>query len=145
MINVKMVQICCSISLPRLHISKNPSVMRCSIWCSLTNFSLNFKNRNSKSKKRILVTLSITVTCCTTIYILIRSPLKMLFLHLLRKCHGYIFNGLGEKWIWKLSPAVLPVDLDIGHNLFQINVSLFTMYLFFIRFFFLFCNVGKML
>ena len=41
--------------------------------------------------------LSITVTCCTNIHILIRSPLKMKCLHLLWKFHGYIFNGLGEK------------------------------------------------
>ena len=34
-----------------------------------------FKNRNSKSKKWILVMLSITVTCCRNIHILIRSPL----------------------------------------------------------------------
>ena len=39
--------------------------------------------------------LSITVTCCTNIHILIRSPLKMKFLHLLWKFRGYIFNGLG--------------------------------------------------
>ena len=37
---------------------------------------------------------------------------KMKFLHLLWKFHGYIFNGLGEKWIWKLPPAILPVDLN---------------------------------
>ena len=46
-------------------------------------------------------------------YILIRSPLKMQFLHLLWKFHGYIFNSSGEKWIWKLPPAILPVDLSI--------------------------------
>ena len=109
-INVKTVQIRCSISQPRLHISKNPSIRRCSIWYRSRNFSLNFKKRNSKSEKWILVMLSITVTCCTNIYILIRSPLKMKFLHLLWKFHGYIFNGLGEKWIWKLPPAILPVD-----------------------------------
>ena len=56
-----------------------------------------FKNCNSKSKKWILVILSIIVTCCTNNHILIRSPLKMEFLHLLWKLHGYIFNGLGEK------------------------------------------------
>ena len=36
--------------------------------------------------------LSITFTCCRNIHILIRSPLKMKFLHLLRNFHGYIFN-----------------------------------------------------
>ena len=55
--------------------------------------------------------LSITVTCCANIHILIRSPLKMKFLHLLWKFRGYVFNGLGEKWIWKLPPAMLPVNL----------------------------------
>ena len=40
--------------------------------------------------------LSITVTCCTNIHILIRSPLKIKFLHLLWKFHSYIFHGLGE-------------------------------------------------
>ena len=40
--------------------------------------------------------LSITVTCCTNIHILIRSPLNMKFLYLLWKFHGYIFTGLGE-------------------------------------------------
>ena len=109
LINVNMVQIRCSISQSRLYISKNPSVTRCSIWCRLANFSLHFKNR----KKWILVMLSITVTCCTNIHILIRSPLKMKFLYLLWKFHGYIFNGLGEKWIWKLPPAILPLDLNI--------------------------------
>ena len=59
--------------------------------------SFKFKNRNSKSKKWILVMLSITVIRCTNIHILVRSPLKMKFLHLLWKFHGYIFNGLGEK------------------------------------------------
>ena len=110
-IYVKTVQICCSISHPTFHISKNPSVTRCSIWCRLTNFSLNFKNPNSKSKKWILVKLSITVTCRRNIHILIRSPLKMKLLHLLWKFHGYIFHSLGEKWMWKLPAEILPVDL----------------------------------
>ena len=111
---VNTVQICCSISHPTFHISKNPSVTRCSIWCKLTNFSLNFKNRNSKFKQWIPVILSITVTCCTNIHIFICNPLKMEFLQLLWKFHGYIFNGLGEKWIWKLSPEILPIDLKHG-------------------------------
>ena len=51
--------------------------------------------------------LSITVTCCTNVHILIRCPLKMKFLHPLWKFHGYIFNGLAEKQ----PPAILPVDL----------------------------------
>ena len=34
----------------------------------------------------------------------------MKFLHLLWKFLGYIFNGLGEKWIWKLQPETLPID-----------------------------------
>ena len=34
---------------------------------------------------------------CTNIHILIRSHLKIEFLHLLWKFHGYIFNGLEEK------------------------------------------------
>ena len=110
-----MVQICCSISQLRLHISKNPSITRCSIWCRLTNFALNFKNRNSKSKKRIPVMLSITVTCCRNTHILIRSPVKMTFLHLLWKFHGDTFHGLGEKLIQKLPPEILPVDLNIRH------------------------------
>ena len=38
---------------------------------------LNFNNRNSKSKIWIPVILSITVTCCTNIHILIRSPVKI--------------------------------------------------------------------
>ena len=63
----------------------------------MTNFSLNFENRNSKSEKWILVMLSITVTCCQYVYILIRSPLMMTFLHQLSKFHGYIINGSGEK------------------------------------------------
>ena len=68
-IYVKTVQICYSISHPTFHISKNLSVTRCSIWCRLTNFSLNFKNPNCKSTKWILVMLSITVTCCRNIHI----------------------------------------------------------------------------
>ena len=56
-----------------------------------------FKKHNSKSKKWILVMLSITITCCGNIHILIPSPLKMKFLHLLWKFHGYIFDGLEEK------------------------------------------------
>ena len=55
--------------------------------------------------------LSTSVTCCINIHILIRSHLKMKFLHLLWKFHGYIFHGLGEKWIRKLPPEILPVDL----------------------------------
>ena len=58
---------------------------------------LNFKNRNSKSKKWVLLMLSVTVKCCRNIHILIRNPLEMKFLHLLWKFHGYIFHGLGEK------------------------------------------------
>ena len=84
-INVKTVQIRCSISQPRLFLSKSPSVTRCSICCRLTNFSLNLKNPNSKSKRWIVVMLPITVTCCRNIHILIRSPLRMKFLHLLWK------------------------------------------------------------
>ena len=41
--------------------------------------------------------LSITVTCCRNIHILIRSPLKMKFLQLLWKFRGDIFHGSGEK------------------------------------------------
>ena len=48
-------------------------------------------------KKWILVILSITITCRTNIHILIRSPLKMEFLHLLWIFHGYIFNGFKRK------------------------------------------------
>ena len=40
---VKTVQICCSISQPTFHTSKNPSVTRCSLLCRLMNFSLNLK------------------------------------------------------------------------------------------------------
>ena len=95
MINVKTVQIRCSISQPRY--IKKPIRYEMQHLIQMTNFSLNFQKRNSKSKKWILVMLSITVTCCTNIHILIRSPLKMKFLHLQWKFHGYIFNGLGEK------------------------------------------------
>ena len=41
--------------------------------------------------------LSITVTSCTNIHILIRGPLKMKFLHLLLKFQGYILDSLEEK------------------------------------------------
>ena len=50
-------------------------------------------------------------------YILIGSPLKMKFLHLLWKFHGDFFHGLGEKWIWKLPPEILPVDLEQDNTL----------------------------
>ena len=47
----------------------------------------------------------------------------MEFLHLLWKFHGYICNGLGEKWIWKLPPEILPVDwcvkLESAKNIFN--------------------------
>ena len=57
---------------------------------------LNFKNRNSKSEKWILVMLSITFTCCKNIHILIHSLVEIKFLHLLWRFHGDIFHGLGE-------------------------------------------------
>ena len=59
--------------------------------------------------------LSITVICCRNIYVLIRSPLKTKFLHLLCKFHGY--TGVGEKLIGKLPPEILPVDLKGSVNL----------------------------
>ena len=34
-------------------------------------------------------------------------------LHLLSKFNSYVFNGLEEKWIWKLPPEILPVDLKV--------------------------------
>ena len=40
----------------------------------------------------------------------------MEFLQLLWKFHGYIFNGLGEKWIWKLPPEILPVGPKPGSH-----------------------------
>ena len=46
--------------------------------------------------------LSLTVTCCTNIQILIRSRVEIEFLHLLWKFHGYFFNGLEDKRISKL-------------------------------------------
>ena len=33
-------------------------------------------------------------------------------LRLLSKFHGNIFNGLGEKWIWKLPPEILRADFN---------------------------------
>ena len=39
----------------------------------------------------------------------------MTFLQLLWKFNGDIFHGLGEKWIWKLLPKILPVDLNINN------------------------------
>ena len=51
------------------------------------------------------------IATCKNFQILIRSPLQMKFLHLLSKSRGYIFNGLGGKWIWKLPHEILPVDL----------------------------------
>ena len=41
--------------------------------------------------------LSITVTCCQNVKILISSLLKIKFLYLLSKFLGYIFDGSGEK------------------------------------------------
>ena len=42
-------------------------------------------------------------------------PLQMKSLHLLSKFHGYI--GLGKKWMCKLPPELLGVDLkDIGSS-----------------------------
>ena len=39
------------------------------------------------------------------------SFLEMKFLYLLLKFHGYVLNGLREKWIWKLRPEILRADL----------------------------------
>ena len=49
-INGETVQICCSISQPRLNISQNPSVTRCSVWYRLLNPFQNFEKLNSRSK-----------------------------------------------------------------------------------------------
>ena len=48
-------------------------------------------------KKWILVMLLKIVTCCKNFQILICSPVKRKFLHLLSKFCGYIFNGLGKR------------------------------------------------
>ena len=96
-ISGKTIQIYGWISQPRFTISKNPSVTRCSIWCRVLDFFLNFENHNSRSKKWILVMLSRIVTCFKNCQILIRSPLKVKSLHLLSKFRGCILNGFGEK------------------------------------------------
>ena len=60
--------------------------------------------------------LSRIATCCKNFQILIRSPLQMKSLYLLSKFHGDIFNGLGEKWIWKLPPEMPLVDVKAGFH-----------------------------
>ena len=66
--------------------------------------------------------LSRIATYCKTYQILIYSPLRIKSLYLLSKFRGYIFNGLGEEYIWKLSPEILRVDLE-GNNSIFLNLN----------------------
>ena len=90
---------------------KNSLFMRCSTRCKLLKTPLRICENHLKSVwKWILKMLPRTVTNCNNFQILICSPLQIRSPHLLSKFHGYIFNDLGEKWLWKLPPEILSVD-----------------------------------